>query len=65
MPTSTKQQPFVSFLQNGGEMGELIRSKDWSKTPVGNIVEWPQSLRTTLGIIVKSKFPMFYGGGPN
>ncbi len=40
-------------------MGDLIRSKDWSKTPVGDVTEWPQSLHTTLGIIIKSKFPMF------
>jgi len=47
------------FISGGGEMGELIRSKDWSKTPVGSIDSWPQSLRTTLSIILHSKFPMF------
>lgn len=45
-------------------MGELIRSKDWNKTPAGDIAKWPQSLRTTLGIIIKSKFPMFLWWGP-
>ncbi|MCY7290806.1 MAG: PAS domain S-box protein [Ferruginibacter sp.] len=49
----------ISFLKGGGEMGELIRTKDWSKTPLGNPHNWPQSLRTTLSIIVNSKFPMF------
>jgi PAS domain S-box-containing protein len=47
------------FLANGGEMGILTRAKDWSKTPVGNVDTWPQSLRTTLGILLNSKFPMF------
>ncbi|WP_289658706.1 PAS domain S-box protein [Flavobacterium panacagri] len=47
------------FLANGGEMGELTRAKDWSKTPVGPVEFWPQSLRTTLGILLNSKFPMF------
>ncbi|GGF24059.1 PAS domain S-box protein [Flavobacterium limi] len=51
------------FLQGGGEMGELIRSKDWSKTSVGTPDIWPQSLRTTLGIILNSKFPMFLWWG--
>ncbi len=40
-------------------MGNLMRLKDWSKTPVGSPVTWPQSLRTTLSIILNSKFPMF------
>ena len=48
-----------SFLSGGGEMGRLTREKDWSKTPVGAIDTWPQSLRTTLSILLNSKFPMF------
>lgn len=45
-------------------MGALIRAKDWSKTPVGPVEEWPQSLRTALSIILNSKFPMFLWWGP-
>ncbi|WP_244307420.1 PAS domain-containing sensor histidine kinase [Flavobacterium fluviatile] len=51
------------FLEGGGEMGHLIRCKDWSKTPLGIPDTWPQSLRTTLGIILNSKFPMFLWWG--
>ncbi|PXY46006.1 PAS domain S-box protein [Flavobacterium hydrophilum] len=51
------------FLEGGGEMGQLIRSKDWSKTALGAPDIWPQSLRTTLGIILNSKFPMFLWWG--
>ncbi|KAF2338535.1 PAS domain-containing protein [Flavobacterium tistrianum] len=54
-----------SFLANGGEMGQLTRAKDWSKTAVGPIELWPQSLRTTLGILLNSKFPMFLFWGPD
>jgi len=53
------------FLANGGEMGTLTRAKDWSKTLVGPIDSWPQSLRTTLGILLNSKFPMFLFWGPD
>lgn len=53
------------FLANGGEMGALTRAKDWSKTPVGPAEFWPQSLRTTLGILLNSKFPMFLFWGPD
>ena len=47
------------FLSGGGEMGALTRTKDWSKTSIGDPVHWPQSLRTALSIILNSKFPMF------
>ncbi|MBB4802824.1 PAS domain S-box-containing protein [Flavobacterium nitrogenifigens] len=53
------------FLANGGEMGKLTRAKDWSKTAVGAVEFWPQSLRTTLGILLNSKFPMFLFWGPD
>ena len=58
--TTTNQD----FLARGGEMGMLTRAKDWSKTAVGPIESWPQSLRTTLGILLNSKFPMFLFWGP-
>jgi PAS domain S-box-containing protein len=54
----------ISFLSGGGEMGDLIRQKDWSENPVGNPENWSQSLRTTLSIILNSKFPMFLFWGP-
>ena len=47
------------FLQGGGEMGERTRARDWSKTAVGDPAGWPASLRTTLGILLHTKFPMF------
>ncbi len=49
----------LNFLSAGGEMGKLIREKDWSKTELGDSRDWPQSLKTTLSIILNSKFPKF------
>ena len=40
-------------------MGERVRNYSWSQTPVGPPEQWPQSLRTTLSILLHSKFPMF------
>jgi len=57
-------EPLLSFLQGGGELGELIRNKDWSATPLGPIAAWPQSLKTTLGILLNSRYPMFVFWGP-
>ena len=53
------------FLAKGGEMGALTRAKDWSKSSIGPVESWPQSLRTTLGILLNSKFPMFLFWGPD
>ena len=41
----------IVFHLGSGEMSELIRLKDWSKTTLGKLDTWPQSLRTTLSII--------------
>ncbi|MES2882428.1 MAG: PAS domain-containing sensor histidine kinase, partial [Bacteroidota bacterium] len=47
------------FLQNSGETGDLILNHNWSQNSLGDIHNWPQSLCTTLGIILHSAFPMF------
>jgi PAS domain S-box-containing protein len=62
--TENQVQPFI-FLDNGGEMGALMRRKDWSATPVGNPATWPQSLRTCINLILNSQFPMFVWWGPD
>ena len=48
-----------AFWEDGGEMGDLIRQYNWSTTPIGSPDNWPQSLCTTLGIMLHSAFPMF------
>jgi len=47
------------FLTGGGEMSERIRAYDWSSTSLGPLDQWPGNLRTTLGILLHSSFPMF------
>lgn len=51
------------FLQGGGEMGRLVRQKDWSTTPLGTPDRWPQSLRTSVSLLLNSQFPMFVWWG--
>ena len=58
-PKANNAKIDYSFLNSSGEMGQLIRSVDWSANPLGPISTWPQSLQTTLSIILHSKFPMF------
>jgi PAS domain S-box-containing protein len=50
---------FPSYLQSDDEITTHIRSINWKETSLGDIDTWPQSLHTTLGLILKSKFPMF------
>ena len=48
----------------GGMMGALMRSLDWSSTPVGPVDGWPQSLKTAVRIALHSRYPMFVWWGP-
>jgi len=53
------------FLSEGGEMGSLIRSADWSKTPLGDPEEWPQSLKTMTSVMLANPFGMYIAWGEN
>ena len=47
-----------------GEMASLIRATDWSKTPLGPVQTWPQSLRTAVSICLGSRHPIVLWWGP-
>ena len=51
------------FLRGGGEMGKLIRAKDWSKTPLGDLEDWPESLRTMVAMMLENPFGMYIAWG--
>ncbi|WP_425290734.1 PAS domain-containing protein [Spirosoma linguale] len=53
------------FLQGGGEMGELTRNYDWSKTSLGTPDQWPKSLHTLVNMMLNSRFPMLIFWGPD
>jgi|SRR5579863_4565187 len=53
------------IFAGGGEMGALMRSTDWSKTRLGPVENWPRSLRTMLGVILRNRFPMMIWWGPD
>ena len=46
-------------------MGALMRAIDWSRTAVGPVEQWPQSLRTALSILLETGFPMYIAWGPD
>lgn len=45
-------------------MSQRIRAFPWERTPLGPAAEWPQSLRTTLGLALASRQPMLILWGP-
>jgi signal transduction histidine kinase len=42
----------------------LVREFDWTKTPLGAIEEWPQSLKTVVRTLLTSRFAMWMSWGP-
>ncbi|WP_428330073.1 PAS domain-containing protein [Mucilaginibacter sp.] len=52
-----------NFLDGGGEMGEMIRSTDWSLTPIGDVSGWPISLRISVGNMLSTPFPTYIAWG--
>jgi hypothetical protein len=57
--------PEMDLFASGGEMGAIMRSTDWSKTKLGPVEDWPKSLRTMLGVVLGSRFPMLLWWGPD
>ncbi|CAA9336905.1 MAG: Chemotaxis protein methyltransferase CheR, partial [uncultured Gemmatimonadetes bacterium] len=47
----------------GGEMGARIRAFDWASTPLGPMEEWPQSLRSTVDLMLDCELPMSLSWG--
>jgi PAS domain S-box-containing protein len=45
------------------EMSRLMRSHDWSATPVGPVAGWPQSLKIAVRILLGSRYAMWLGWG--
>ena len=64
MASSIGSAKHPEFFTNGGEMGQRMRDLDWSQTPLGLPVLWPQSLRTAVQIMLGSRYAMWMGWGP-
>jgi signal transduction histidine kinase len=53
------------LFAGGGELGALMFQVDWSKTALGPVETWPQSLRTVVRILLTSRYAMWMGWGPD
>jgi PAS domain S-box-containing protein len=62
-PEAEIDQSRLAFLAEGGEMGKRIRRFDWAASPLGPPEEWPLALKTAVGMLLSTKFPMFIAWG--
>ena len=58
-------EPDEHFPFGGGKNGALIGAIDWSNTSLGPISGWPESLKTTVGILLRSPVPIVLLWGPD
>ena len=65
MANVSGSEPDKPFPFGGGENGALIRALDWSNSGLGPISEWPESLRTTVSILLRSPVPIVLLWGPD
>ena len=53
------------FLSGGGRVGELMRSLDWTGSPLGDPETWPQSLRSIARVMLTTGYPACLYWGPD
>ncbi len=51
-------------LIEGGALGALVRSHDWSRTSLGPMEQWPAALKTSLSLCLACPFPIAISWGP-
>ena len=54
----------TDFLSGGGEVAALIRSRDWSDSPLGPPDQWPQVLKSTVSLILPAATQIVLFWGP-
>ena len=52
-----------TFLQGGGETGELIRNFDWYSTPIGIPSSWPTALKFAVHAMLHTSVPTHISWG--
>jgi PAS domain S-box-containing protein len=50
-------------LTGGGRMGAAMRAYDWANSSLGIPDQWPQPLKTLVGVLLAADQPMFIGWG--
>src|SRR6267154_6829536 len=53
-----------TLITGNFEMADRIRAHDWSKTPLGPIETWSETLLATVNLMLHSPFPTILSWGP-
>ena len=61
---SVGSQSKRGVFDRAGAVAALMRDLDWSRTPVGPVDGWPQSLKATIRTLLTSRYPMILTWGP-
>ena len=64
-PKNAQESTGRECFAGNGEMAARMQSFDWSKTPLGPVERWPQSLKTAVRIMLTSRYAMWMAWGPD
>jgi PAS domain S-box-containing protein len=64
LPRTEPRAATPSRIIGEGEMADLIRAFDWGRTRLGPVDTWPDTLITTVNLLLASRHPMFLWWGP-
>ena len=56
--------PAEQVFPTSSDMGRLCREHDWASTPLGPVEQWPQSLKTVAGLVVRQGIAQSICWGP-
>jgi len=59
------RDPLFESLAGAGEMGPRMLEKDWARTALGPIADWPHSLKTAAALVLNSPVPIVMLWGPD
>jgi two-component sensor histidine kinase len=59
-----EQAADLSFLAGGGELGALMRAKDWSDSRLGPAGQWSDALKLVVSVLLANRLPMVLWWGP-
>lgn len=61
---ATSCEPDSPDAANRDDIAELIRSLDWSQTPIGPMESWSPALRMMVRLLLVNRFPLLLWWGP-
>jgi len=64
-PAAPPESEADVVFSGGNEMGLLCREMEWAATPLGPVEAWPQSLKTTAGLVIRQGIAMNLCWGPD